>query len=121
MPKQKDERTLKLIEGYIPLRNEGHSNTEIAKMFNVSNWTLYHALDEIAANAGVTREKLLEKPFIADHSGRNFTPVKPVDWKELIAHFDAAVTEVAALEEGIEQVIRKLDSAPTLENEEEVK
>lgn len=117
MSKQ-NERTLTFKKEFLTLRKEGHSIGEIAEMFHLSKATAYRYLEEIAKEAGLTRQELLERPIIADHSGRNFTPVKPVDREKFVAHFDAAITEIAALKEGIEQVIDKLDSAPTLEKEE---
>ena len=82
------ERTLKMMENYVRLHEEGRSVSEIAKLYGLSASTVYGLLAEIANRAGVSRESLLEKPFTADHSGRNFTPVKPVNTMELERHFN---------------------------------
>lgn len=82
------ERTLKMMENYVRLHEEGRSVSEIAKLYSLSTSTVYGRLAEIANKAGVSRKSLLEKPFTADHSGRNFTPVKPVNTTELERHFN---------------------------------
>lgn len=82
------ERTLKMMENYVRLHEEGRSVSEIAKLYGLSTSTVYGRLAEIANKAGVSRKSLLEKPFTADHSGRNFTPVKPVNTTELERRFN---------------------------------
>ena len=57
-----NERTLKMMESFIRLHEEGLSVAEIAKQFNLSETTVYSKLGEIAKKAGVSRESLLEKP-----------------------------------------------------------
>lgn len=56
-----DERTLKMKEEYVKLFNEGLSPKQIAKIFGLSSWTVYHYLGEIAEEAGVPRDSLLKK------------------------------------------------------------
>ena len=117
MPKT-NERTLKMMENYIKLHNEGHSVKEIAKMFNLSPFTIYDRLGEIAEQNGVTRESLLERVFIADHSGQNYTPVKPIDPTEFRKHFDAALTGVQTLKATISQALEEYDINDELLKEE---
>ena len=113
-----NERTLKMMENYTSLHAEGRSVKDIAKKYGLSESTIYGRLDEIAARAGVTRKSLLDMPFEADHSGRNFTPVKPVDPTKFHAHFDAAIKEVAAIEKGISGSIKELEAMDELLKEE---
>ena len=100
-----NERTLKMMESFIRLHEEGLSVAEIAKQFNLSETTVYSKLGEIAKKAGVSRESLLEKPFEADHSGRNFTPVQPVDTELFETHFKTAMTEIGELKKAVNQAI----------------
>ena len=57
----RDERTLKMKEGYVELFNKGYTVKQIAETFGLSTWTVYHYLDEIAEKAGVPREALLNR------------------------------------------------------------
>ena len=117
MPKT-NERTLKMMESYVKLHNEGHSVKEIAKMFNLSPFTIYDHLGEIAENNGVTRESLLERVFIADHSGQNFTPVKPIDSTAFRNHLNLALKEVDDLKATISQAIEEYQITDELLQEE---
>ena len=102
MPKT-NERTLKMMHDFIFLHDEGYNIPEIAKKYNLSTTTIYNRLAEIAEKAGVTRESLLERSFVADHSGRNFTPVKKVDVSKFQRHFENAMAEIGALRRAIDQ------------------
>lgn len=79
MPRQKDVRTLKMMENYVECFNQGMTPKEIAEKFEVSYTTVKKNLGEIAEKAGVPRSELLTRHFIADHSGQNFSIVKPID------------------------------------------
>ena len=100
-----DERTLQMMEAFIGLHEKGYSIPEIAKMFNLSWSIVYKKLGEIADKAGVTRESLLMSPIKADHSGRNFTPVKPIDVTKFHEHFNMAITELDAISKEVAQAI----------------
>ena len=56
---KESERKKLLKEGFMELRMQNKSIGEIAEHFQVSEWTVYHALDEIAEANGVTRNDLL--------------------------------------------------------------
>lgn len=79
MPKQKDVRTLRMMESYVELFSQGKTPRQIAEMFDVSYTTVRKNLGIIAERAGVPRSELLTRSFTADHSGQNFTIVKPID------------------------------------------
>ena len=100
-----NERTLRMMEEFIALREKGFSIPDIAKHFDLSETTIYKKLGKIAEKAGVTRKSLLDKPFEADHSGRNFTPVKPVNPTDFRKHHTAAMAEIDYLTQTIGQTI----------------
>lgn len=52
-------RTLEMKSAYVPLFRTGMTPKQIAKEFDLSEWTVYHYLDEIAQENGVPRESLL--------------------------------------------------------------
>lgn len=114
------ERTLKMMECYMSLRKEGLTNHEIAERFNLSDWTVYDKLGQIAKKAGVQRDDLLSRNFIADHSGRNFTPVKPVDRTKFNDNFKSLMEKVEFFQLEIEESIKELEALNDI-YEEEVK
>ena len=99
------ERTLQMMENFVKLHEDGRSIAEIAKEYNLSESTVYNRLGEIAERAGVSRESLLEKPFLADHSGRNYTPVEPIDTTELEKLFDEVMIYLRKAREEMESII----------------
>ena len=105
----KHERTIKMMENFVYLHNKGHSVCEIAKMYDLSESTVYRHLGEIALSVDMTRRELLKRHFTADHSGRNFTPVKPVDRSKLNGDFAALMTEIESLQAGISKTIEDLE------------
>lgn len=102
-----NERTLKMMEGFIPMHERGLTVSEIAKKFKLSETTVYSKLSVIAERAGVSRESLLQKPIQADHSGRNFTPVKPVDAEKFNKEFDATMSGLENLRKIIAETIEE--------------
>ena len=103
-----DERTLKMMENFMQLRREGYSIQEISKMYGLSWSTVYGRLEEIARMNGVTREDLLDQPISADHSGRNFAPVKKIEATDLINKIEAVIREVEEVMEQINLTIEQL-------------
>ena len=59
---QQSERTLKMKQNFIELHAQGLSIEEIATRFDLTSATVYRCLDKIAAEAGVTRASLLQRP-----------------------------------------------------------
>ena len=53
------DRTLKMKSAYMSLFETGMTPKQIAEECGVSDWTVYHYLDEIAQENGVTRDSLL--------------------------------------------------------------
>lgn len=88
------ERTLKMKEAFMTLHNQGLSIKQIAHQFDLDSSTVYSYLQEIADQAGVSRESLLQTPR-AKHltHQRRFTPVKPVDLNEFHERFDATLKD----------------------------
>ena len=72
-----DERTLKMKEEYVSLFEAGMTPKEIAKKFELSSWTVYNYLDEIAKEAGVPRESLLVRPHESPKSREQVSRVFP--------------------------------------------
>ena len=89
------------MENYVQLHDDGYTPKEIAKQYNLSVWTVYERLNQIAEQSGRSRESLLERVVIADHSGRNYTPVKPIDRTGFEKNYNDALRK---LEELIEMV-----------------
>ncbi|MBR3132205.1 hypothetical protein IKG33_02245 [Candidatus Saccharibacteria bacterium] len=98
-----------MMESFISLHNKGYDIIDIAKMFDLSYSTVYKRLGEIAKKAGVAREELLKKPIEADHSGRNFTPVKPVDRAKFNESFATLMAGVDALQSEIAKTIEDIE------------
>lgn len=113
-----NERTLKMMEAYVDLHEQGHSVAEIAKKFNLTTTTVYAKLGEIAKQNGVTRESLLERPFEADHSGRNYTPVSQIDPSSFREHHETAIGEVEAMKEAVAQAIEEFEITDQLLQED---
>lgn len=99
---KRDERTLKMMEEYMSLRNEGYTVEQIAKKFGLSTFTVYHYLNEIAKKYGVPREELLDVPHSKPVTyERQFAPVKPIDSaefdrksKEIMSNLDNLCAEI---------------------------
>lgn len=80
---QKNERTLKMMEQFMALHNDGKDISEIADLTGVSKWTVYDNLQAIADQNGVSREELLQRVH-APHtvSGQISKPVRKLDLSE---------------------------------------
>ena len=60
MPKKEvSERVIQMKANFMRLHNEGKSIKEIAKAYSLCNWSVYHHLQKIADDNGVTRDSLL--------------------------------------------------------------
>lgn len=103
MPK-KGERTVRvqnLIEHYYDDWNEGGlSPLQIAEKYNVSNYTLYKNLQEIADAHGVAREVLLKAP---EHSGERESYENPM--KKEKADLEKLKADLQSLKEAILKVM----------------
>ena len=118
MATRQHERTLQMMENFISLHNDGHSIGDIAKIYNLSETTVYSNLGKIAEKAGVSREELLKKPIVADHSGRNFTPVKPIDRAKVDESFAMLMAGVESIQSQISNTINDIDTMNALMEEE---
>ena len=103
---RRNERTLQMMKNFIKHHDEGMGIPEIATKYDLSSWTVYQCLAEIAADAGVSRESLLEVPHCKQHFPlHSFKPVKPVDMKGFNQHFEATVTEMDAVRREVKKTI----------------
>lgn len=98
------ERTFKMKRDYVKLHSRGLGPVAIAKKFNLSVKTVYRHLGDIAKEAGVSRESLLEIPH-KEHVGyeREFEPVEPVDATGFREHFNATLASMKKTSEVMEE------------------
>ena len=103
---KKNERTLQMMKNYVSLHDGGMSPRDIAKKFDLSYWTVYNALQEIADSAGVTRESLLERPH-SEHQPfeRISEPVKPINVKVFSERFQNALGIMGEFKEMVDMAI----------------
>ena len=118
MAAKKHERTLKMMENFMSLHDEGYSIKEIAERYDLSLRPVYDNLGAIAEKAGVSRKDLLEKPIVADHSGRNYTPVKPINKAKFNESFETLMTGVESMQLQISNTIDDIDTMNKLMEEE---
>ena len=118
MATKQHERTLKMMENFISLHNEGYSIKDIAEKYDLSVSVVYRRLGAIAEKAGVSREELLEKHFVADHSGRNFAPVKPINKTKFDESFAMLMAGVDSIQLQIRNTIEDIDTMNTLMEED---
>ena len=103
---KKNERTLQMMENYIKLHDGGMSPHEIAKKYNLSNWTVYNSLQAIADKAGVTRESLLAQPHSEHQPFERITePVKPINVTAFSERFQNALEVMSEFKEMVQLAI----------------
>ena len=101
------ERTLKMKQEFLGLRQIGLTPVEIASKYGVSRRTMYTYLGEIAENAGVTRESLLEMPQRANGNKGSFfeneahVELAKIDVAKDLAHFQAVSRELVNTRQAI--------------------
>lgn len=100
---KKHERTLKMIDQFPELWNSGMVVQEIAPMFNLSDWTVYHYLQEIADNMGVPRETLLTRCSTPHYTGTG-NYVKPVDFSGIYERLNKAKELLAEAQEKLRSI-----------------
>ena len=111
MATKQHERTLQMMKCYVDLFNGGLSPKEIADKFNLSSWTVYHYLPEIAANAGVSRESLLRAPHASPLTyEREFVPLEPVDLKNFEDKFESIMAIFLEVEQLVKVSIDELEA-----------
>lgn len=118
MVQRTHERTIKMRENFISLWSEGFSIKEIAEKYNLSETTVYNHLDYIARASGMNRKQLLSRNFFADHSGRNFSPVKPVNRAEFDKNFAELMEKVEFFQLEIEESIKDMEALNDIYEEE---
>lgn len=65
-----DERTLRMMEDFMSLHEQGLTIAEIAEKCRVSVWTVYERLGEIAKKNHVSRDSLLQVIHSTGWNGR---------------------------------------------------
>lgn len=107
----RDERTLQMMENFMDLHKAGFSKKEIADKFDLSTFTVYNCLQDIADKYGVSRESLLDRPH-SEHLcyERQFEPVEPVDLTDFHKHFKTAMDEIDAARTAIDREIIKQEA-----------
>lgn len=106
MARTESERRKRLREGFMEMRGQNKTIEEIAEHFQVSTWTVYHALDDIAKENGVTREDLLyvvQEPHNVAKGGKK-GKTENIQPEELREHF----YELENVIKGIRTEIRKV-------------
>jgi hypothetical protein len=107
-----NERTLQMMDNFMTLHDAGFGVPEIAKRYDLSECTVYRKLGEIAEKNGVTRKELLVKPLEnVDHSGQNYTLVKPIDPTGFHENYNVTMAGIAALKKSLAGSITYLDKA----------
>lgn len=115
-----NERTLRMMESYVRLFNEGMTLTEIAKEFRLAPATVRLHLGEIAEKEGVTRESLLNQPH-REHimiGAKDYEPVKPLDVTEFSNNLEVLNKEFDKTIKKMEERIESLDTKLKEEVEE---
>ena len=103
---QKNERTLQMMQNYVRLHEQGLSAIEIAEIYDLSTFTVYSSLQEIADRAGVSRESLLTRPH-SEHQPfeRVSEPVKPIKIEAFREKFQNALEIMGEFREMVEMAI----------------
>ena len=107
--RKRDVRTLKMIEQYYDLHEQGKTPKEIAEFCEVSYSTVQKYLDEIAEAHGVSREYLLEIPH-KDHimyKDRNYEPLEPVNLDEIKTSGQEIIDAIDGYIEKISEFIKE--------------
>lgn len=102
----RNERTLQMMKNYVRLHDEGLSPAEIAKRYNLSQRAVYYVLQEIADEAGVSRESLLKTPH-SEHQPfeRISEPVKPINIEAFSERFQNALAVMNEFKELVQMAI----------------
>ena len=100
------ERVNRLIEEYMPKREKGMSNEEIAADYGLSVQTFYNHLQKIADENGVTREELLYRPNKSHVQSKPKAVWKKetVDPQELKNDFDRLLQQVSEIIQKVDQI-----------------
>lgn len=105
----RDVRTLKMMDNFITDHNAGLTIHEIADKYQLSDWSVYNRLDEIAKNAGVTRESLLARPRCeCDNRVKEVKDVEisqPIDLSKLRKHYDNVIADMDSLKQEIDNLL----------------
>lgn len=106
---KENERTLQFRKNFMRLYEEGLTALEIGEKYNLSSGTVYRILGEIAEEAGVTRESLLQRPHYIGHifSSERYGPVEKVDLAEFERHFKTAREEIDKLVAEVNNEIKR--------------
>lgn len=102
------ERVKIMKEGFMTLHDSGKTISEIANHFEVSTWSVYKNLQDIADANGVTRESLLERVHnsheVTTRTLRHQEKVTPIELNE---SFSKMLHEVDQLIENIDEILEE--------------
>ena len=59
--RKQSESTLKMKAEFLKLKEQGYTNSQIAKKYNCAMPTVYRVIDAIVQETGMPKEKLLDK------------------------------------------------------------
>ena len=103
------QRTIQMKQSFMKCHNEGMTISEIAEKFNVSVYTIYNNLQEIADKNNVTRESLLlrvHKPHEIS-SNKNFKEQVEIEPEVLLADFDEVSKRLNNIIETIDSIVKE--------------
>lgn len=102
------ERTYQMMDNYMRLRNEGYSNEEIAKKYNLSGTAVRNRLQEIADKYGVSRESLLDKIHPIMNQEKYYKKEERrvhLNFETMVSNFDTATASVEGIIESIGNIL----------------
>ena len=117
MRKGESERRKVMKEGFMALREQNYSILEIAEHYQLSTWTVYQALGEIASENGVSRESLLyvvKKPV--REMNATSRKIEVVDALEIKQEFEKMLNQVDKITEKINTAILQFEEDIMYEN-----
>ena len=102
------ERTKRMIDGFMKHYEAGKTIPEIAKLYGLSNDTLYRYLDEIAKSNGfISRDDLLQEIHHTPSLCGYEKPIAVLDIDEFNEKFDSAIKSIKSTIEKIDSIIER--------------
>ncbi len=103
------ERTHVMKEHFMTLHQQGYSIKEIATKFNLSSFTVYYHLQEIADENGVSRDSLLQ----VVRAARTQRQLKEeerrvqVNFEELIRNFQSSKDSLKSIINSVKEILEE--------------
>lgn len=105
------ERVREMKKHFMELHNNGATISDIAKMFQLSDWSIYHHLQAIADANGVTRESLLQVVMpkgIKKNKPRSGDCEEKQDVNELVSELKGGFDKAHEILDGLIEVVDSL-------------